>query len=439
MQRKLFSSAMALSLAALMIGTATPASALVTPTPSTNDINRTNGWAHVDQLSKGIGTTDLKFISTRAFYSCFEYRTDGNTSQILAENGGVNYNTEVTDGLYPYKCKNNTSSTYTIAANAYVEVRMVFGAEKDERFDWTRFDVLPKPDASFVPAAATFCTGENSTLNIKLNNVVNLYGYQFKVNYDQTKVSATGAFDNSWFVTNGDGIPAGWDGTCAAGVCKFAVTKVDVPAGSVPPLTGSGTVAQVTFTGLAAGSTNVTFSDMVLTDRDGMAMPVNLGTATLTVCGFATVNGKVSLQGRLTPINVGTVTLTDQTGTFSPVTVNFSATDGTFTAPNIRVLASGTSYKLLAAHLLYLGNDMLHTLNPGDTYTAPNTRLLGGDANNSGKVDIGDLGCIGGAFGGAPTDCGGAGSSDINADTTVNIQDLSIAGGNYDKTTTQPW
>ena len=112
-------------------------------TPSTNDINRTNGWAHVDQVSQGIGTTDLDFISTRNFYSCFEYRTDGDTSQILTENGGDNYNTNVTDGLYPYVCEKNTSDTLTIHANSYVEVRMVFGAETDERFDWTRFDVLP--------------------------------------------------------------------------------------------------------------------------------------------------------------------------------------------------------------------------------------------------------------------------------------------------------
>lgn len=112
-------------------------------TPSTNDINRTNGWAHVDQLSQGPGTTDLQFISTRSFYSCLEYRTDGDTSQILSENGGVNYNPFVTDGLYPYVCENNSSQTLTIAAKKYVEVRMVFGAETDERFDWTRFDVLP--------------------------------------------------------------------------------------------------------------------------------------------------------------------------------------------------------------------------------------------------------------------------------------------------------
>ena len=108
--------------------------------PSTNDQNRTNGWAHVDQVSVGIGTTNLKFISTRSFYSCFEYRTDGDTSQKIDD---TNYNADVTDGLYPYQCVNNSTITQTIAAHQYVEVRLAFGAERDERFDWTRFDVLP--------------------------------------------------------------------------------------------------------------------------------------------------------------------------------------------------------------------------------------------------------------------------------------------------------
>jgi hypothetical protein len=132
-------------------------------TPSTNDINRTNGWAYVDQLSQGVGTTDLKLTSTRAFYSCFEYRTDGEVSQKLTENGGNNYNINVTDGLYPYHCKNNSNSTYTIPANEYVEVRMVFGAETDERFDWTRFDVLVDTTAPAVPVLTS--PADNAFIN----------------------------------------------------------------------------------------------------------------------------------------------------------------------------------------------------------------------------------------------------------------------------------
>jgi hypothetical protein len=130
-----------LLVALLPIGTAV--AAVNSVTPSTNDINRTNGWAHVNVVDVGPGYTELEFVSTRSFFSCFEYRTDGDTSEILAENGGNNYNPDVTDGLYPYLCVNNNTATRTIYADEYVEVRMVFGAERDERFDWTRFDVDP--------------------------------------------------------------------------------------------------------------------------------------------------------------------------------------------------------------------------------------------------------------------------------------------------------
>ncbi|GAG76574.1 unnamed protein product [marine sediment metagenome] len=114
-------------------------------TPSTNYINRNNGWAHVNRLSKDIGEVTLKFVQPRDFYACFEYRTDGDTSQA----SGTNYNTDITDGLYPYFCLSTISSiTKTIQANEYVEIRMVFGGERDERFDWTKFVVLPIPDTT---------------------------------------------------------------------------------------------------------------------------------------------------------------------------------------------------------------------------------------------------------------------------------------------------
>lgn len=135
----------------LTFGLVGVANAVITPvTPSTNDINRTNGWAHVDQLSQGVGTTDLQFISVRNFYSCFEYRTDGDIGQKTSD---TNYNSGITDGLYPYVCVKGNTVTRTILANEYVEVRMVFGAETDERFDWTRFDVL----APVVPQSKDEC------------------------------------------------------------------------------------------------------------------------------------------------------------------------------------------------------------------------------------------------------------------------------------------
>lgn len=127
--------------------------AVSNPTPSTNDANKGKGWAYAEQISKGVGTTDMKFKSTRNFMSCFEYRTDGDTTQKTSD---TNYNTEIKDGLYPYVCVKNQEKTKTITAKEYVEVRMVFGAEKDERFGWTKFDVLPEPTCEEQKANGTW-------------------------------------------------------------------------------------------------------------------------------------------------------------------------------------------------------------------------------------------------------------------------------------------
>lgn len=113
---------------------------------STNDINRTKGWAHVNATPL-VGEVALEFVQPRPFYSCFEYRTDGDTSQFINEEHFLEFYGVVdgSEGLqqYPFFCLNTISTrNETIQANEYVEVRMIQGAEADERFDWTRFDVL---------------------------------------------------------------------------------------------------------------------------------------------------------------------------------------------------------------------------------------------------------------------------------------------------------
>ena len=112
-------------------------------TPSTNDENKDKGWAHFEVLDVGIGFADIKFVSTRDFLSCFEYRSDGEATPYEDEN----FNEDIEDGLWPFVCVNNSTEVLNLEANEYVEIRMVFGAETDERFDWTRVDVLPAQDA----------------------------------------------------------------------------------------------------------------------------------------------------------------------------------------------------------------------------------------------------------------------------------------------------
>jgi hypothetical protein len=306
----------------------------------------------------------------------------------------------------------------------------------------------PKLAPTTEPGEDLFCVDETTTVSIDISDVEDLYGYMLKVNYDETLVSV----DDAWFETSffnpagpgtGGSTPPTWNAVCASGTCQFAKSMLfgDTAA------TGSGTLAKITFKGLVAGTFDVTISDNVLSDIDGYTIDHDIAPLPLTVCGWAKASGTVSLQGRATPKGTapsdppGEVTAYD--GFFALSTAPYSGAidpdTGDWLIENIRVMPGGTEYTFDAAHGLYLGNQTTHTLSPLDDWDAGPTRLLGGDANNDGTDDISDLACIGGDFGGTPSDCGGTGSSDINWDATTNIQDLAIAGGNYTKTTHQPW
>lgn len=99
--------------------------------------------ASVTFVSATADSVTVELSAPNPWWACFEYRTDGDTSQSL----GANYNSAYPD-LYPYWCLNNQTVQRTIPANEYVEIRMVFGSESDERFDWVRFDVAASAAAA---------------------------------------------------------------------------------------------------------------------------------------------------------------------------------------------------------------------------------------------------------------------------------------------------
>lgn len=145
--------------------------------PSTNEINKTKVWSQVNILEELPGSTKFEVKNPRGFLACFEYRTDGDITQKISD---TNTNIEVTDGLYPNVCVTNTVETITISANVYVEIRLAFGGEKDERFTWTRFDVLPVPVPPSVPVL------EYSVDNIAINDNTPLMQWSDSTDSDGT-------------------------------------------------------------------------------------------------------------------------------------------------------------------------------------------------------------------------------------------------------------
>ena len=127
--------------------------------PSTNDANRTNGWAHVNELSVSSGEIELEFVQLRTnVVSCFEYRTDGDVSQVIDEEHPLEYYgvADESEGLqeYPYFCLSSPGTRVeTFYPSEFVEVRLLFGGEGDERFDWTKFE-LPFERSAEITAPA---------------------------------------------------------------------------------------------------------------------------------------------------------------------------------------------------------------------------------------------------------------------------------------------
>lgn len=298
---------------------------------------------------------------------------------------------------------------------------------------------------NLTSANSLICTSDAS-LSVDFSNVGNLYGYQFKITYDQNKAQATGAFVNTWFNTSNALKPWNADCTTIPGTCQFAASQ-QAPAG---PISGGGPVATINFAKVAPGTFNAAITEVILTDVNGFEIPHTLDTASLSfdVCGQASVSGVVSLQGRLSPMDAGQVKLTDLGGNFPAIVVPFNATTGAYSVPSIPVMPGGSNYQIQATHILYVGTQKTENLTPGENMVNQNTRLWGGDADNSGLntpftvgVEVSDLACISSAFGGGPGGCGAnpGNSTDINKDLVTNIQDLSLAGGNYGKHPFQPW
>ncbi len=143
--------------------------------------------------------------------------------------------------------------------------------------------------AAVIPVATDPSVCDETNVHIDIDNVTDLYGYQFKVTYDPALLSAAATFDNTWFdpTANGFGGPPGWQADCnnTLGVCQFARTR-GYPDG---PLSGSGAVANLVLTSKLpplSATTSIAVSDVILSDRDGYKiLPVTAGSTPLTVCG----------------------------------------------------------------------------------------------------------------------------------------------------------
>jgi LysM repeat protein len=157
------------------------------------------------------------------------------------------------------------------------------------------------------PASATVAVGGVVSMDIKIVGVTNLFGAEVRLSFDPTKLSVQDAvqfqtgiqIQPGTFPNPSDGFVAVNSADNAAGTIVYAITLL-APAA---PVTGSGTLARVTFQALAPGNVNVIFTAVSLLDN--MTQPIT----TTTQNGTITITGPTATPTTAPPTATPTATV----------------------------------------------------------------------------------------------------------------------------------
>jgi hypothetical protein len=274
------------------------------------------------------------------------------------------------------------------------------------------------------PPSEEVAIGSTTTVDIMVGDVTNLFGIELELTFDPSIVEVVGAQLTPGSCPIPDFVVVN---EASAGTIRYAATSLS-PS---PPCSPGGVVASITFEGLAAGTSPVSFTSWLLADPDGIPIGVESVTdGEVVVIEIGTIEGFVDLQGR-----------SDDSG------AEVCATDGgppictlTDTAGYYQLDVPQDTYDVTVEMERYLDGLKTGVFVPaGSVVTLPSVKLLGGDANEDDTVNILDLSLIGGKFGLNDGDPGWDARADINNDLTINILDIVLAASNFLATSPVPW
>lgn len=319
---------------------------------------------------------------------------------------------------------------------------------------------------------------EGDTFDVALKvEAENLHAVQFRFAYDASLLTYNGlTWDADWdpagatpasFCIELDGLAsneigyacailgdatAAWNGSTVA-TFSFTANGTGLATGAGPwqaLFDISHEVADTSagaYGGVKVFVNNAGYNDPSTADRD--ITDTNDGQIDIT--GLANFTGFINLQGRTD--DSGAVIQVYGAAATSGATLlaqGTSASSGAYTTvyETGQQLTVGTTYYFQVDRELYLPTTVVYpTLAENWTHSAvlqfrPLTTLatvilLGGDATDNDYIDLSDAVCIGADYSDSTSTCA-TGSSDVNGDGTIDLLDLVLMGGNYEKTSS-PW
>ncbi|MBN1640434.1 MAG: hypothetical protein JXA09_04290 [Anaerolineae bacterium] len=271
----------------------------------------------------------------------------------------------------------------------------------------------------FDPASTQVGVGATFHMDVRVENIANLYGVETTVRFNPAilEVVDADAGTAGVQVNAGDWWPTGThivvnSADNATGLIRFAASLL----APMSPLNGSGDVVSIPFKAKAAGTTPVAFDTAKLVDATATPLSVNMADGQVTVTtSQATLKGRVLLEGR-----------TDHSGTAVQLEggpLAYTNASGEYTLAH----TAGT-YTIHFSHASYLAQSTTATGVAGSTVTLPTVTLLGGDVNGDGEIDILDLVAVGAQFGSTSPS---PPEADINADGVVDIVDIVLVAKNF--------
>lgn len=283
------------------------------------------------------------------------------------------------------------------------------------------------------PSSQVLACGQVATLTVAIRDVVNFYGVQFHLTFDPTVIEIVDpdGDPSNGILVPGDIFPPDefHIGTevvdNVTGQVEYAITLLRVP--KAPPFSGSGPLALITVRALAEGASPLVFLSAQTANGNGGAIEALTEDAVITVECATTLGGYAYLEGRPLP------PAGDHSGIL--VTLEGSGLTALTDASGAYLFAdvpAGT-YTVMFTHEDFLATQVVNVVVlENEANVLCGYKLLAGDINNDGSVDILDLSLCAASFGTADPE------TDVNADGTINIYDLVLIGKNFKLTSPQP-
>jgi parallel beta-helix repeat protein len=359
-----------------------------------------------------------------------EYATGVTVSGVHEVQGNL-FQNNTGDGI-----NNATGSSFDVEYNSWGHIDGpasgdgVSGIDAADYTPWTQ--VALSMASSGSPVADQMAEGYQITYTVKLD-AKEVVAADFDLSFDTTKLTVVSIADSGLFTHTGSCDIAGVADINASGVISFCGASYGAAVNG-----SAQEVYTVLFEGVDAGAVTLDLDETC--DEFGMSPPAGgstniyasaLADGSVTVVEATAVTGRIDLQGRRDDTGAAMTFGVGSTLGYGPFSFSGSDYWGSISASGVSYVDTYAITVSMPRYLDVIGASAKSVSISADDQVLSTLVLLGGDADDDDAIDIVDAGLIGAQFG---TDGSGDPRADINADSDVDILDLVLVGGNYDKT-----